>query len=212
MEEIGKREAQERIHEIQRIMERSTLYTTLPGVEAVIGGILALAGCVVSFVTIRSLDFAAVCNLTRSAQWAFWGMWSVVAGVAIVQSIVLTAKEIRKQGLTPLYKPGRLVALALTPSVLVAVALTFRIILDSPDGITYLAPIWMMCYGTGVYVAGLFSLRMPRILGIAFIATGALGLFFLPGLGVLLTALSFGIYHIVFGMLVVRRKEQAKLA
>ena len=30
--------------------------------------------------------------------------------------------------------------------------------------VRYIAPIWMMCYGTGVYAAGLFSVRLPRLL------------------------------------------------
>ena len=37
-------EARARMQEIQRIMERATLFTLLPGTPAVIGGLLVLAG------------------------------------------------------------------------------------------------------------------------------------------------------------------------
>jgi len=66
--------------------------------------------------------------------------------------------------------------------------------------------VWMMCYGTGVYCAGLFSVRAPRVLGAAFVLTGAIALLGLPDFDILLTALSFGVYHIVFGLVIVRKQ------
>ena len=42
---MDRTEALERMDEIRRIAERTTLYTVLPGVPAVVGGVLALAGC-----------------------------------------------------------------------------------------------------------------------------------------------------------------------
>ena len=53
-------EAASRMQEIQRIMERATLLTLLPGTPAVIGGLMVLAGCAVSYAMFRSLDFAAI--------------------------------------------------------------------------------------------------------------------------------------------------------
>ena len=49
-------EARARIEQIQRIMERATLWTHLPGPAAVVGGLLVLVGCAVSYGMIRSLD------------------------------------------------------------------------------------------------------------------------------------------------------------
>ena len=66
----------------------------------------------------------------------------------------------------------------------------------------------MMCYGTGVYAAGLFSVRLPRLLGIGFIIMGAAGLLFFARYGLLLVALSFGLLHIIFGMTVLSRIKQ----
>ena len=41
-----------------------------------------------------------------------------------------------------------------------------------PQEVQYIAPVWMMLYGTGVYTAGLFSVSAPRTLGMLFIAAG----------------------------------------
>ena len=46
--------------------------------------------------------------------------------------------------------------------------------------------------------------RLPRILGLAFILLGGLGLAFVPHYGVVLIAVSFGLLHILFGIEVIR--------
>jgi hypothetical protein len=89
--------------------------------------------------------------------------------------------------------------------VIVAVVITAKLLID--HRIEYVAPVWMMCYGTGLYAAGLFSVRLPRALGLAFIATGALALLALPEFGILLTGISFGLYHVAFGVAVLRRSS-----
>ena len=56
-------EAQARMTEIQRIMERATLFTLLPGTPAIVGGLMVLAGCAVSCAMFHSLDFADILKL-----------------------------------------------------------------------------------------------------------------------------------------------------
>ena len=60
---MNREEAQVRMQEIQRIMERATLWTLLPGAAAVMGGRLVLGGCAVSYAMLRSLDFADILKL-----------------------------------------------------------------------------------------------------------------------------------------------------
>ena len=50
------------------------------------------------------------------------------------------------------------------------------------EEIQYIVPVWMMLYGTGVYTAGLFSIRPPRILGLTFIALGVVALLCFPAI------------------------------
>jgi len=198
-------EAQARMHEIQRIMERTTLYTNLPGAPAVIGGVLALVGCVVSRAMIGTANFADLLGLDVGAQVAFCVIWAALGMTAIAQDVILSTLAARDRGFSPLARPGRLAALSLTPSVFVATVLTVDFM--CVGHFRYVAPVWMMCYGTGVYAAGLFSVRLPRLLGMAFIATGVVTLVW-PAYSIALTALSFGVYHIVFGVTVIRRRKQ----
>ena len=76
------------------------------------------------------------------------------------------------------------------------------------EEIQYIVPVWMMLYGTGVYTAGLFSIRPPRILGITFIALGIIALLVFPQYGVVSAALSFGLLHIIFGFYVLGKQRQ----
>ncbi len=205
-------EAQARMQEIQRIMERATLFTLLPGTAAVIGGLLVLAGCAVSYAMIRSLDFAEILHLPLEHQAAFCVMWFAVGVLGVLVEVVLTSRAAARQQLVPPDRPMRVAAFSLTPSVIVAMVLTFKFLIPvepRPEEIRYIVPVWMMLYGTGVYTAGLFSIRPPRILGLTFLALGVVALLAVPQYGVVSAAVSFGLLHIVFGFYVLGKQRQA---
>jgi hypothetical protein len=207
---MNRDEALERIQEVQRIVERTTMYTLLPGVPAIVGGLLVLAGCVVSYALCRSLDFQAILTTSLEAQIGFCVMWTAIGVGAIALDVALTTRKARQLGLQPAARPARFAAFSLSPSLIVAVVLTNQFLVDG--SLRYIAPVWMMCYGTGVYTAGLLSVQLPRLLGLAFIGMGALSLGFFPQHGVVTAALSFGLLHILFGVAVLRtarRDEQA---
>jgi hypothetical protein len=104
----------------------------------------------------------------------------------------------------------RVAAFSLTPSVIVAMVLTVKFLIPvepRAEEVRYIVPVWMMLYGTGVYTAGLFSVRSPRLLGLSFIALGVVALLFFPEYGVVSAALSFGLLHIVFGLYVLQKQR-----
>ena len=99
----------------------------------------------------------------------------------------------------------------MTPSVVVAMVLTVKFLIPidpRAEEVQYIVPVWMMLYGTGVYTAGLFSIRPPRVLGLMFIAMGVVTLLFFQQYGVVAAALSFGLLHIVFGLYIIRRQRR----
>jgi hypothetical protein len=221
-------EAQARMLEIQRIMERATLFTLLPGAAAVVGGLMVLAGCAVSYGMIRSLDFADILYASPNNQVIFCLMWFAIGVIGLVVEVVTTTQAAAKYQLAPADRPLRVAAFSLTPSVVVAIVLTAKFLLPinatawqmllhwdfnmplmpTAEEIQYIVPIWMMLYGTGVYTAGLFSIRPPRVLGVTFIATGIVALLCFPQYGVVAAALSFGLLHIVFGLYIVNKQRQ----
>ena len=227
-------EAQSRMQEIQRIMERATLFTLLPGTAAVVGGLLVLAGCAVSCAMFQfhSLDFADILNLSVNGQIAFCVMWFAIGVVGVLLEVILTTRAAAKQQLVPASRPMRVAAFSLTPSVIVAMVLTVKFLLPidpqvmhmiltlnfslpaepKAEEIRYIVPVWMMLYGTGVYTAGLFSIRPPRILGLLFLALGIVALLCFPGYGVVSAALSFGALHIAFGVYILWKQRQTMVS
>jgi len=199
-------EARKRLWEVQRIMECTTLCTLLPDVSAIIGGVLAIAGCFLTYAITGALDFQAALSLSQSSQTALFVIWGCVGVISIAQHLLISARTIRKRDLPVIVRPGQLAILALAPSVLVAIVLSVNLWMDGH--IRYIAPIWIICYGLGVFSSGLFSLRPPRVLGVIFILIGAVGLSFFQQYGLVLIGLSFGLGHIVFGLLVVQREKR----
>ena len=208
---MNRDEAQVRMQEIQRIMERATLWTLLPGTAAVMGGGLVLGGCAASYAMFRSLDFADILTLSFPAQAGFCVMWFAIGVLGILIEVIATAQSAKRQGLSPSVRGARVAAFSMTPPVLVAMVLTFKFLIPVDprrQEIQYIVPIWMMLYGTGVYTAGLFSIRPPRILGVTFIAAGVVALLGFQQYGVVWAAISFGLLHIVFGLYVVDKQRQ----
>jgi len=211
-------EAQIRMQEIQRIMERATLWTILPGASAIIGGLMVLCGCLISYVMFRSIenpsftpiDFASLLDLSLNGQIAFCVMWFLIGLAGVVAEIHLVQLQAKRQGISPKGRSARLVLFSLTPSVVVAMVLTVKFLAPTEpqtQEIQYIAPVWMMLYGTGVYTAGLFSIRAPRILGMVFIAAGIASIGFFQQYAVITAALSFGLFHIIFGLYVISKRR-----
>ncbi len=211
-------EAQVRMQEIQRIMERATLWTILPGTAAVLGGLMVLGGCLVSYLMFGSvdnqsftpIDFASLLDLSLNAQIAFCVLWFLIGVGGVVAEIHFAQLQAKRQGISPKGRSARLAFFSLTPSVVVAMVLTVKFLAPTElrtQEIQYIAPVWMMLYGTGVYTAGLFSIRAPRILGMVFIAAGVVSINFFQPYDVITAALSFGLFHIAFGLYVIRKQK-----
>lgn len=211
-------EAQVRMQEIQRIMERATLWTILPGTSAIIGGLMVLVGCLVSFFLFRSvdnpsftaIDFASLLDLSLNAQIAFCVMWFLIGVGGVIAEIHFAQLQAKRQGISPTGRSAKLAFFSLTPGVVIAMVLTVKFLSPAmlrAQEVQYIAPVWMMLYGTGVYTAGLFSIRAPRTLGMVFIAAGVASITFFQQYGVITAALSFGLLHIVFGLYVISKRK-----
>ena len=155
-------------------------------------------------------------------------MWFSIGVAGVLLEVIMTARAAARQQLVSVARPMRVAAFSLTPGVIVAMVLTVKFLLpvnstlwemirtfnfDIPlepkaAEIQYIVPVWMMLYGTGVYTAGLFSIRPPRILGMLFIALGVFALLIFPQYGVVSAAVSFGLLHVVFGLYVLHKQRQ----
>jgi hypothetical protein len=150
-------------------------------------------------------------DMSLGGQLAFCVMWFAIGVVGVLVEVVSTARAANRQGLSPTVRSARVAAFSMTPSVVVAAVLTVKFLIPvypRAEEIQYIVPVWMMLYGTGVYTAGLFSIRPPRVLGLTFLAMGVVALLGFPRYGLVSAALSFGLLHVVFGLYILRKQRQ----
>jgi hypothetical protein len=195
-------EAEENLRIIRGLMERSTKHSTFSGLSGVLAGLFAVAG-----------SAAQAYLLPRIAPehpiYSFLMLWSTVVVLAIGTDFLLTKRKAASVGKTIRSRLGRQMVLAAGPALCTGALLT--LFFARYQWIYNIYPFWMLCYGTAVCAVGLFSQKEVTRLGWAFLVTGALTLFSMLGstagdtIGLIMTAVTFGGFHIVYGIAVSRR-------
>ena len=180
--------AMDNLQYIRETMERATAFTGISGWGQVGIGVSALAA---SYISARQPTFR---------NWM--AVWIGEAVVALLIAGWSIDRKARAANLPLLTGPGRKVAFSLTPP-LVAGALITIVLYRS--GLTHAIPgVWLLLYGTGVVTGGMFSVSAVPIMGLCFMALGAIACL-LPELANWLMAAGFGVLHIVFGVIIARR-------
>jgi len=181
--------ALEHLKYIRETMERSGSFTAVPGWGGVAMGVSALLAAGIAF---QQGD-------TRAAL-VVW-MWSALVAV-LCGGIGIYRKT--RGGDESLYTaPGRQFFLSFCPPIVAGGLVTWA--LFQSGSYAPLAGLWLMLYGAGIVTAGAFSVRVVPIMGMCFMAIGALSFVFSPAWFNWFLAGGFGGLHIVFGLIIARR-------
>jgi hypothetical protein len=182
---------------IRQTMERSSVFTAVPGWGMVIIGCTA---------------FPAAWLAARHAFDLAWlQVWITDAVLATSVSIVAIHMKASRAGLPWTTGPGRKVALTLAPPIVAAALLTIPL-MRAGQGHA-LPGAWLLLYGCGVIAGGAFSVSIVPVMGICFMVLGAATLFlptlspahFPLAIGNWAMAAGFGAFHIIFGFWIARR-------
>jgi len=174
---------------IRETMERAGSFTAVPGMGGVMMGLSALVAAFVAGLQ-ASLD-----------RWL--AVWVGEALIAVSIGAVAAARK-GKLAKTPLLTgPGRKFALGLAPSIFVAALLT--LVLYRVGLYAIIPGIWLLLYGTGILSAGAFSVPVVPVMGMCFVALGAVALFCPLAWSQWFLAAGFGGLHLVFGVLIAAR-------
>ena len=179
---------------IRDTMERSASFTAVPGWGQVILGLTALV--------------AAWLAARQSTSNAWLQIWLSEAVLAVVIAFISTSVKANRRGLPLFTGPGRKVALGLFPPLIAGALLTFLLV---RAGLASALPaIWLLLYGAGIITGGLYSVAIVPVMGVCFMALGALAVL-APSAGIhsvwsnTFLAAGFGGLHIIFGFLIARR-------
>lgn len=174
---------------IRETMERASSFTAVPGWGGVAIGVTALVAAFIAS------------GIHDEHEWMYIWAWELPLALLIGG---WTMK--RKAGVAQLKllsAPGRRFTLSLTPPLIAGAFLS--VAMAREHAVDALPGMWLLLYGAGVVTGGAFSVKVVPVMGLCFMALGALALFAPIAWGNLLMAAGFGGLHIVFGTIIARR-------
>jgi len=167
-------------------MASAAEFTAVPGWGGVAMGITAIA--------------AAVAAHRQSSPRTWLTVWLIEAFVAVAIAGATAATKAHRANAALFSGPGRKFLLSFTPPIIVGGVLTLA--LFHFGAFALLPAVWLLLYGTGILCAGAASVRVIPLMGICFMALGALALFAPAAWGNAFLAAGFGGFHILFGILI----------
>jgi hypothetical protein len=174
---------------IRETMERASSFTAVPGWGGVAIGVTALIAALVAI------------GIPDEHEWMY--VWACELPLALLIGGWTMKRKAGVAQLKLLSAPGRKFTLSLTPPLVAGAFLS--VALAREGAFNSLPGMWMLLYGAGVVTGGAFSVRVVPVMGLCFMALGALTLFVPITWGNFMMAAGFGGLHIIFGTIIARR-------
>ena len=174
---------------IRDTMEAAGSFTAVSGWGMVAIGVLAIIVAV-----------AAGLQPTESAALNIWLATAVLSPAIMLWAMARKASAARMPLLSG---PGRKFVLSFSPPMVVGALLTlvlYRAGLFEP-----IPGVWLILYGTAVVTGGAFSVKIVPVMGMCFMAAGAIALFSPSSWNAWILGAAFGGLHIAFGIAIARR-------
>ena len=194
-----KSEAEENLRAIRELMQRPTRHSTFSGLSGVFAGGASLAGCGITYLLQKNNA------IPPDKEILFLFVWASVVFVALLQDFFLTKRPAAKVGKVILSSLGRRMFIGAVPALCSGALLTLFLLRH--HHLNWVYPVWMLCYGCAVCSVALFSQTEVLRLGCAFLIAGAFTLLF-PAEGLLINAVSFGGFHIVYGIIMADKEHR----
>lgn len=181
--------AVENIRFIRETMERSAVFTSLSGWGAVAMGATAIVAAPIA---------------SRQPNVETWlGVWLTAALVAAGAGAFTIARKNTQAAEQHLARPAWNFVQSLFPSLCAGAVLTF--VLYRAGQTDVIAGTWMLLYGSGIVTAGTVSVRVIPVMGLCFMGLGVVSLFIPAAWADAMMAATFGVVHIVVGLIIVRK-------
>ena len=181
--------AMDNLRFIRQTMEAAGTFTAVSGWGTVVIGASAI--------------FAAMLAATTHSTARCLFIWVCEAALSVAISVYTMVLKARAAKLPLWSEPARKILFSFAPPMAGGALLTLVLV---AHGLVALLPgVWMLLYGIGVVAAGTFSVRIVPVMGMAFMAVGAVALFAPAVWATPAMAAGFGGLHLFFGILIARR-------
>tara|TARA_R110000868_G_scaffold383578_8_gene650700 strand:+ start:12928 stop:13533 length:606 start_codon:yes stop_codon:yes gene_type:complete len=183
------------IAEIRSMMERSSKFISLSGWAGILAGLYALIGAWLSYSMLRFNPDEVFYSSNSLPEVILLAVGVLI--LSLITAIFFSQKKAGNNGDT-LWNPTskRLLSNMMIPFFSGGVLI---LILVLKGLIGFVAPVMLIFYGLSLFVAGNFTLKEVKILGITQIALGLANAWFIE-FGLLFWAIGFGVVHLIYGI------------
>lgn len=213
-------QAAQHLRIIRQLMERPVRHTTRSGLAGIVAGALALTASVLTYIVWPAPPETSTRGIfgpspPKQSIMTAGLIWLAVLVVAAAADILITRHRARQRGETWWKREQVQTGLAIAPGFVLAAFFTYLFAeFNSYEGVPFG---WMIGYGMALWTVGMFSIVEVKVLGAAFLLAGWLGMAAyvkdwvgtspaaLHAYPVAALALTFGVFHLVYGVVVLRR-------
>ena len=199
------------LHHIKQMMERSSRFTSLSSLSGLSAGVCGLVGTWIASQKIECWQ-RGDCNFGRPSVESFDGLQNYLLVVAVltfatafITSFVFTLWRSIKNGLSLSGTISLRLFWNITVPLLGGGFFLMRLIQQGQYEL--IVPCCLLFYGLGLVNAGKYTLIEVRVLGYGQIILGVISLWS-PANGLYFWATGFGIFHIVYGLVMWFRYER----
>jgi hypothetical protein len=174
---------------IRETMERSSVFTSVPGYGGMLMGLTAVVAAYIAH------------TQTYIREWLI--VWLIEASLAFLIGLLAMWQKSKIANASLLSAPAKKFAFSFAPPLICGIVITLG--MWKHELFSFMIPIWLLLYGAAVVTGGSFSVKAAPIMGWCFICLGTLAFFVPTTYGNLLMGLGFGVLHIVFGFIIGRK-------
>lgn len=204
-----KSSAEQDLHSIKQIMERSTRFISLSGLSGILSGIYALTGAVIAYYLLYYPNSPVSNRFNYANEESIVIKLIITAITVLIASIFtglwLTINKAKKQGVSYWDRNSKRFLINTMIPLLAGGAYIFGLIVRNYYGI--IAPSCLIFYGLALINGSNFTWGEIRYLGLLEILLGILCLL-VPGYGLLFWSIGFGVLHIIYGTLMYNRYDK----
>lgn len=194
------RKPEQELAEIKSMMERSTRFLSLSGLSGILAGTYALIAAGMAYTWIYYPNMPYGSTIDEISQEAVLPKLLITATVVLLLSIgtawLMSQSKSKKKShkfWTPASK--RFIQALFIPVVAGGI---FCLALLAKGNFEIVVPATLIFYGLGLLNASTYTLNDIKYLGYCQLVLGLISAF-LPGYGLILWAIGFGVLHVIYG-------------